>query len=186
MILCGIDEAGRGPLAGPLVVAGVILERRVYKLDDSKKLSSKERERRSQRIRQAARYKIVTISNDFIDQWGLSAAISHALHEIIDALPAEQYIFDGNSTFGVDRITPIVKADQKIKEVMAASILAKVHRDHLMCEYDKLYPEYGFCRHKGYGTKEHIEALRRYGPSAIHRKSFHPKALEPNLFKGVT
>ncbi len=185
MLVCGIDEAGRGALAGPLVVAGVILEKRVYKLNDSKKLSSQERERRFKRICQAARYEIVVVSNDFIDTQGLSAAISHALHEIIDALPAEHYIFDGNSTFGVDRITPIVKADQKIKEVMAASILAKVHRDHLMCEYDKLYPKYGFCRHKGYGTKGHIEAIKHYGYTPLHRKSFRPKALESHLFEGV-
>ncbi len=186
MILCGIDEAGRGPLAGPLVVAGVVLERRVYKLDDSKKLSPNQREKLYDRIVKASRYHIATIDNDFIDHWGLSAAIAHALKEILEHISADRYIFDGNSAFGVERITPVVKADTSIKEVMAASILAKVHRDRLMCEYAKLYPQYDFCRHKGYGTKAHIESLKEYGPSPIHRKSFHPKALEPNIFQGVS
>ena len=185
MLVCGIDEAGRGALAGPLVVAGVILEKRVYKLNDSKKLSSQERERRFKRICQAARYEIVVVSNDFIDTQGLSAAISFALERIVKALPAKEYIFDGNCTFGVGKIIPIIKADEKIKEVMAASILAKVHRDRLMCAYDKLYPKYGFCKHKGYGTKEHIEAIKHYGYTPLHRKSFRPKALEPHLFEGV-
>ncbi len=185
MLVCGIDEAGRGALAGPLVVAGVILEKRVYKLDDSKKLSPKEREKRFKRICQAARYEIVVVSNDFIDTHGLSTAISYALKRIVTTLRAKRYIFDGNCTFGVEQITPIVKADEKIKEVMAASILAKVHRDRLMCEYDKLYPQYGFCKHKGYGTKEHIEAIRHYGRTPLHRTSFRLKALEPHLFEGV-
>ncbi|MRI59003.1 MAG: ribonuclease HII [Epsilonproteobacteria bacterium] len=182
MILCGIDEAGRGPLAGPLVVAGVIFERRIYKLGDSKKLSSATREKLYHKILQASRYHIVVIDNHTIDDQGLSASITQALRQILQALRADRYIFDGNSRFGVEGITPIIKADGHIKEVMAASILAKVTRDRIMRRLHLDYPQYGFCRHKGYGTKEHIEAIRRYGLSPIHRRSFRPKSLQPTLF----
>lgn len=181
-MICGIDEAGRGPLAGPLVVAGVMFEKRVYKLDDSKKLSPKERERLYERIIQASRYHIVIIDNVTIDSKGLSACIHQALCEIVEKFPSHRYIFDGNSCFGVSKVEPLIKADQSVKEVMAASILAKVTRDHIMCELDRAYPQYGFCRHKGYGTKEHIEAIKKYGLCPIHRKSFRPKALQPTLF----
>ena len=181
-MICGIDEAGRGPLAGPLVVAGVVFKKRVYKLDDSKKLTPEEREKLFERITTASCHHIVVIHNDRIDSDGLSACITHALKEIVAHLQAGRYIFDGNSRFGVEKIEPIVKADQTIREVMAASILAKVTRDRIMCELDRLYPEYGFCRHKGYGTKEHIEAIKKHGLCPIHRKSFRPKALQPTLF----
>ena len=182
MKICGIDEAGRGPLAGPLVVAGVVFEKRVYKLDDSKKLTPKQREKLFERIIHNTRYKIVVIDNDEIDAKGISASLAKALRLIQDALNADTYLFDGNTSFGVDGIETLIKADQSIKEVMAASILAKVTRDRIMCEYDKLYPEYRFCKHKGYGTKEHIEAIKKYGLSPIHRKRFRPKALQPGLF----
>jgi len=180
--ICGIDEAGRGPLAGPLVVAGVVFEKRVYKLDDSKKLTPAMRQKLYEKIVQAARYEIVIIDSDTIDRLGISACITQALRQILSKLPADRYIFDGNSKFGVEKIEPIIKADQSIKEVMAASILAKVTRDRIMCEFDIKFPEYGFCKHKGYGTKEHIEAIRKYGLSPIHRKTFRPKALQPTLF----
>ncbi|SMC08902.1 ribonuclease HII [Nitratiruptor tergarcus] len=182
MKICGIDEAGRGPLAGPLVIAGVVFTKRVYKLDDSKKLSAQMREKLYERIVNAAVYKIVIIDNEIIDQKGISASIIQGLRDIICALEAQKYIFDGNSKFGVEKIEPVIKADQNIKEVMAASILAKVTRDRIMCEMDKLYPEYGFCEHKGYGTKKHIEAMKKFGLCPIHRKSFRPKALQPTLF----
>jgi len=182
MIICGIDEAGRGPLAGPLVVAGVIFEKKVYKLDDSKKLSQNDREKLFEKIKNASRHKIVIIDNETIDKKGLSFCITKALKEIITSLEADRYIFDGNSKFGVEKIEPIVKADSKIKEVMAASILAKVTRDKIMCELSLKYPEYNFCKHKGYGTKEHIEAIKKYGFCQIHRKSFRPKTLQPTLF----
>ena len=181
-MICGIDEAGRGPLAGPLVVAGVVFEKRVYKLDDSKKLTPKQRERLFERICQNSSYRIVLIDNGTIDEKGLSWCIRYALKEILSSLRAHRYIFDGNSRFGVSQIEPIVKADQSIKEVMAASILAKVTRDRLMCDLSNFYPEYDFCRHKGYGTREHIEAIKRHGLTPIHRKSFRPKALQPTLF----
>ncbi len=181
-MICGIDEAGRGPLAGPLVVAGVVFRKRVYKLDDSKKLTAKRREELYERICNNSIYEIVVIDNIEIDAKGISAAIAKALRQIVATIKADGYIFDGNTNFGVAGIQTQIKADESIKEVMAAAILAKVTRDRLMCEYDKLYPEYGFCKHKGYGTKEHIEAIRRYGFCPIHRKSFKPKALQPSLF----
>ena len=185
MVVCGIDEAGRGPLAGPLVVAGVIFKRKVYKLDDSKRLTHTTREKLYERIVSACDYHIVTIENGSIDSDGLSACITRALVEILEALRADRYIFDGNSRFGVQEIVPIIKADQSIKEVMAASILAKVTRDRIMCELDALYPQYGFCRHKGYGTREHIEAIRRHGLCPVHRRTFRPKALQPGLFDRI-
>ncbi len=182
MIICGIDEAGRGPLAGPLVVAGVVFEKKVYKLNDSKLLDKKKRERLFEKIKNASRYKIVIIDNKTIDEKGLSFCISKALKEIISYLEAHKYIFDGNSKFGVKEIEPVIKADMKIKEVMAASILAKVTRDKIMCELSLKYPEYNFCKHKGYPTKEHIELIKKYGLCEIHRKSFRLKALQPTLF----
>ncbi len=182
MIICGIDEAGRGPLAGPLVVAGVIMEKRVYKLNDSKALSQKRREELFKKIKKACKYEIVIIDNETIDRDGLSLCIKKALKKIISSLEADRYIFDGNSKFGVKEVEPIVKADTKIKEVMAASILAKVTRDRIMCELSKDYPIYNFCKHKGYPTKEHIELIKKYGYCKIHRKSFKPKALQPTLF----
>jgi len=181
-MICGIDEAGRGPLAGPLVVAGVVLEKGVCGLDDSKRLSASRREELFERIVAASRYHIVVIGAERIDSKGLSACIAAALEEIVARLQADRYIFDGNSRFGVPRIEPLVKADRSVREVMAASILAKVTRDRIMRELDGLYPEYGFRRHKGYGTKEHIEAIKRFGLSPVHRKSFRPKALWPTLF----
>ena len=182
-MICGIDEAGRGPLAGPLVVAGVVFTKKVYKLNDSKKLTAKRREELFDRICKNSIYKIVMIDNEEIDTIGISTAIAKALRQIVASIKADSYIFDGNTNFGVQGIQTQIKADESIKEVMAASILAKVTRDRLMCEYDKLYPQYGFCKHKGYGTKEHIEAIRRYGLCPIHRKSFKPKALQPILFE---
>lgn len=181
-MICGIDEAGRGPIAGPLVVSGVIFKKRVYKLNDSKALSTKKRGALFEKIKNASEYKIVIIDNETIDKKGLSFCITYALKEIISSLKSEKYIFDGNSKFGVDEVEPVIKADTKIKEVMAASILAKVTRDKIMCDFAKEYPEYNFCKHKGYPTKEHIELIKKYGYCKIHRKSFKPKALQPRLF----
>lgn len=172
--ICGIDEAGRGPIAGPLVVAGVVLKSRVDGLDDSKRLSVKKREKLFELIKVSSKYKIVVIENDKIDEIGLSKSLKMALLEIKSYFLDDEveFLFDGNSSFGVDRINTLVKADQKIKEVAAASILAKVTRDRLMIEYSKLYPEYNFDKHKGYCTKSHLESISKYGLCKIHRKSF--------------
>jgi len=177
MKICGIDEAGRGPLAGPMVVAGVILTKEIEGLNDSKKISEKRRELLYEEIIDSSIYHIVTIDNKSIDTNGISHSIKEALIEIYNRLKGRNisFIFDGNSSYGINEVSHLIKADAKIPEVSAASILAKVTRDRIMIEYAKKYPEYGFERHKGYGTKAHIEAIKEYGFSDIHRKSFKVK-----------
>jgi len=189
--ICGIDEAGRGPIAGPLVVAGCIfkiengkwkMENYLEDINDSKKLSEKKREELFEVIKQTCEYHIVFVNNKIIDKKGLSYAINYALKEIKNTLKAEKYLFDGNSNFGVEGIETIIKGDSKIKQISAASILAKVSRDKYMIEIADNYPMYNFKKHKGYITKEHIEEIKKHGFSDIHRKSYRLKALEPTLF----
>lgn len=181
--LCGIDEAGRGPLAGPLVMAGVILRKHVEGLMDSKKLTEKKREALYPLVITNSVYHIVSFSAKEVDEFGISKCLQQGLRAIQKYLPECDYLFDGNSTFGVDNIKTMVKADDKIAEVSAASILAKVTRDREMIAMAEKYPEYGFEKHKGYGTKAHIEALVRYDRCEIHRRSFRVKGLdEPTLF----
>jgi ribonuclease HII len=181
--LCGIDEAGRGPLAGSLVMAGVVLTGEVEGLMDSKKLTEKKREALYPLVVANSEYHIVSFSAEEVDELGISKCLHNGLLSIQKLLPDVDYLFDGNSTFGVSNITTMVKADDKVQEVSAASILAKVTRDREIVAQAKLYPEYGFEKHKGYGTKAHIEALVKYGRCPIHRKSFRVKGLdEPNLF----
>jgi len=181
--LCGIDEAGRGPLAGSLVMAGVVLTGEVKGLMDSKKLTEKKREALYPLIIANSRYHIVSFSAREVDELGISKCLHNGLQSIQKYLTSCEYLFDGNSTFGVEDITTMVKADDKVAEVSAASILAKVTRDREIVKQAVLYPEYGFERHKGYGTKAHIEALVKYDRSPIHRKSFRVKGLdEPTLF----
>jgi ribonuclease HII len=182
MTLCGIDEAGRGPLAGPLCFAGCILTGDVNGLNDSKKLTEKKREELFDEVLANSIYHVVWHSAKEIDRLGISACIKRSLVEIKSKITAGKYLFDGNSRFGVDGLETLVKADTLIQEVMAASIIAKVSRDRLMVELDAKYPQYGFAGHKGYGTAAHIEAIRVYGLSEIHRESFKPKALQSTLF----
>lgn len=182
MILCGIDEAGRGPIAGPLCFAGCILTGEVKELNDSKKLTEKKRETLFDEVVQNSIYHIVWHSAKEIDELGISACIKRSLIEIKSVISADRYLFDGNSRFGVDGLETMVKADAQVTEVMAASILAKVSRDRLMMQMDGKYPQYGFASHKGYGTAAHIEAIRAHGLSEIHRESFRPKALQATLF----
>jgi len=191
MEICGIDEAGRGPIAGPLVVAGCIFnekykvknEKWIKVLTDSKKLSAKKREELFEKIKENSNYHIVFKSNKEIDEKGLSKCIQEALIEIKNNLKAKKYLFDGNSNFRVEGIEPIIKGDSKIKEISAASILAKVTRDRFMIKISKKYPQYNFEKHKGYITKEHIKFIKQYGFCEIHRKSYKLKALEPTLFE---
>jgi ribonuclease HII len=182
MKLCGIDEAGRGPLAGPMVIAGVILHKPILGLNDSKKLSEKKRESLYALIIENSTHKIVRFSASDIDQHGLSACLKKGLETILDSLNADDFLFDGNSKFGVSGLRTLVKADALIPEVSAASILAKVTRDREMIKIDSLYPEYGFAGHKGYGTAVHVRAIEKYGLCEIHRKSFKLKALQGTLF----
>ncbi|WP_456449545.1 ribonuclease HII [Hydrogenimonas sp.] len=181
--VCGIDEAGRGPLAGPLVMAGVILLDPVEGLTDSKKLTEKRREALYDTILAASVHHIVVIPPDRIDDKGLSASLVEGLREIMDAVDADDYLFDGNTTFGISGLRCLVKADLHVPAVSAASILAKVTRDRLMVRMGERYPGYGFEKHKGYGTRAHLEAIARLGLSPIHRKSFKIRSLEqPTLF----
>lgn len=182
MSLCGIDEAGRGPIAGPLVMAGVILRQEIFGLNDSKQLSEKKREALFPLIIENSDYHIVQFSALEIDKVGISQCLSRGLKSIMQNLHSDDFLFDGNSTFGVSGLRTMVKADAEIPEVSAASILAKVTRDTEMVKLAERFPNYGFELHKGYGTAVHIEAIKRYGYCDIHRKSFKLKALQPTLF----
>lgn len=182
MTLCGIDEAGRGPIAGSLVVAGVVLNSEVEGLMDSKKISEKRREALYPQIIANATYHIVSFPAHSVDELGISECMRLALEEIQEKVPCDHYLFDGNTTFGVANLRTLVKADSTVKEVSAASILAKVTHDREMIEFSKHYPEYDFEKHKGYGTKAHIEAIKKHGYTPEHRRSFKLKALEPTLF----
>jgi ribonuclease HII len=180
--LCGIDEAGRGPLAGDLVMAGVILHQTIDGLNDSKKLSEKKREYLFEQIIKNSTYHIVKFSPQTIDEKGISYCLSKGLKEIKEILSAQHYLFDGNSNFGITGIETMIKADGKVSEVSAASIIAKVTHDRDILEQAKQYPEYQFEKHKGYGTKLHIEMIKKYGYCDLHRRSYRVKALEPTLF----
>jgi ribonuclease HII len=182
-MLCGIDEAGRGPIAGDLVVAGCIFKEEISieGLNDSKKISEKKRYILFDEIIQKTKYHIVVISPSKIDEKGLSFCMTQALQEIKESLITDEYLFDGNTTFGVSDLETMVKADGKVAEVSAASILAKVTHDRNIIRDAKKYPEYGFEKHKGYGTKFHVEMIKKHGYSPIHRRSFKLKALEGTL-----
>ena len=177
--LCGIDEAGRGPLAGPLVVAGVILEKEILGLNDSKVLSEKKREKLFDEIKEKSKYHIVFKSAKEIDDFGISFCLKSSILEIMQNLQefSNNFLMDGNTNFGIENLQKEIKADAKYAQVSAASILAKVSRDRFMNEISSKYPNYNFQKHKGYGTKAHIEVIREFGRSDIHRFSFKLKAL---------
>lgn len=190
-LIAGVDEAGRGPLAGPVVVAAVILDpkRRVRGINDSKALSEAERETLYPRILAAAlAYHIVVVAAAEIDRINIFQATMHGMRESLrglSRLPTTARI-DGNH---LPKDLPCaaeawVGGDARCRSIGAASILAKVTRDRLMVELDATYPGYGFARHKGYSTPEHFEALDRLGPCPEHRRSFDPvrRALTPGLF----
>ena len=176
--ICGIDEAGRGPLAGPVVAAAVVLPKdcRILYLNDSKKLSEKKRDLLFDQIREkAVAYGIGMAGPGRVDEINILRATYEAMRQAVEKLGIVPDILlnDAVTMPGLD-ITqvPIVKGDAKSVSIAAASILAKVTRDRMMAEYDKQYPVYGFAKHKGYGTAAHIEALRRHGPCPIHRMTF--------------
>ena len=177
--LCGIDEAGRGPIAGPLVVAGVILLNEINELNDSKKLTEKKREELFPKIIENSKYHIVFKSAIEIDTKGISACLKESIQEIMKNLKqsCDEFLMDGNTSFGIDTLQHLIKADATIKEVSAASILAKVSRDRYMKNISPEHKKYDFHKHKGYGTKSHIDAIKRFGRSSEHRKSFKLKAL---------
>lgn len=180
--LCGIDEAGRGPIAGDLVIAGCVLTNHVEGLGDSKKISEKNRESLYEIIIQNSTYHIVKFCAKEIDEKGISFCLKAGLQEILRTITCKEYLFDGNSTFGVKGIQTMIKADAKIPEVSAASILAKVTHDRNIREDAKKYPLYEFEKHKGYPTPRHVELIKKYGYCDIHRRSYRLKALEKTLF----
>ena len=182
-MLCGIDEAGRGCIAGPLVVAGVVMSEDIDGVGDSKALSEKKRETLFEIIKNKAEYKIVFCDNDMVDEKGLSFCLSHCIQTIKEHFSNCDILMDGNSSFGVDGIKTMIKADAKVAEVSAASILAKVSRDRYMYSIASEFPNYSFTKHKGYGTALHVKEISKFGYSKIHRKSFKIKSLrEPTLF----
>ena len=176
--ICGIDEVGRGPLAGPVVAGAVILPRDcdILYLNDSKQLSEKKREELNDIIlEKAVATGIGVISPERIDEINILQATYIAMRQAIAELAVAPDLLL-NDAVTIPEVSvkqvPIIKGDAKSISIGAASIIAKVTRDRLMKEYDAIMPEYGFAQNKGYGTKEHIEALQKYGPSPIHRKSF--------------
>ena len=176
--ICGIDEAGRGPLAGPVVAGAVILPKdwEILFLNDSKKLSEKKREALFLEIQEkAAAWSVGIVGPEVIDEINILQATYQAMREAIAALKVQPELLlnDAVTIPGVEiPQVPIVKGDAKSVSIAAASIMAKVTRDHMMMEYDQSYPQYGFAKHKGYGTAAHIAALKEYGPCPIHRRSF--------------
>ena len=176
--ICGIDEVGRGPLAGPVVAGAVILpkECEILYINDSKKLSAKKREELYDVIlEKAVAYGIGIVSNERIDEINILQATYEAMRQAISKLKvAPQLLLNDAVTIPGVEIpqVPIIKGDAKSASIAAASIVAKVTRDRLMVEYDKTLPGYGFASNKGYGSTEHIEALKKFGPTPIHRTTF--------------
>ena len=177
-LICGIDEAGRGPLAGPVVAGAVILPKdaRILYINDSKQLTEKKREELYQVILdQALAVGVGYASPGRIDEINILNATYEAMREAVGKLKLVPSLLlnDAVRIPGLDILqVPIIKGDAKSQSIAAASIVAKVTRDRLMREYDRLMPEYGFASNKGYGSREHIEALKKYGPSPIHRATF--------------
>ena len=177
-LICGVDEAGRGPLAGPVCAAAVILPKgiEIAGLNDSKKLTERKREALFQPIKDAAlSYGIAFASVEEIEELNILRATFLAMNRAISQLSPrpELAIIDGNRNSGIELESHcVVKGDSLCADIAAASVLAKVSRDRYMMQMDELYPQYRFAKHKGYGTKLHYEMLREYGPSPIHRLSF--------------
>ena len=179
-LVAGVDEAGRGPLAGPVVAAAVILDRtvRIAGVADSKRLSARHREELDLEIRaRASSFAVARVGVEVIDAVNILQATMQAMREAVARLdlPPDEVLVDGNRC--PDLPCParaVVRGDATVAAIGAASILAKVARDREMIEMDRRYPEYGFARHKGYGTRAHRDALLRFGPSPIHRTSFAP------------
>lgn len=184
-IIIGIDEAGRGPLAGPVVAAAVSLLETQFKnrIDDSKKLTPHQRENAFPEIIQRSLFGIGIVDEKIIDSLNIlqatRIAMKRAVLSLVDKIKNGKdnriyLIIDGDIKLDIDFPSlGIVRGDSQSLSIASASILAKVTRDRIMCEYDKVYPRYGFIKHKGYPTKMHKSALKKFGPSVIHRKTFN-------------
>ena len=184
--VCGIDEAGRGPLAGPVVVASVIMpqESMIQGVNDSKKVSEKKREILFDKIKEEAiSYGIGIVWQDEIDEINILEATKKALTESLKELKVKPDVILVDAltkinTLGIE-YRSLIKGDAKVYSIAAASILAKVTRDRIMREMDEIYPQYGFSKHKGYGTAYHMQAIREYGLCPIHRRSFTKNIIKP-------
>ena len=177
--ICGIDEAGRGPLAGPVVVASVIMPENsmIEGVNDSKKVSEKKREKLYDLIlEEAISYGVGIIGQDEIDEINILNATKKGLTMSLKELIQKPDLIIVDALTHIDTVgipyESIIKGDAKCYSISAASIIAKVTRDRIMREWDKIYPQYGFVQHKGYGTSAHINAIKEYGPCPLHRKSF--------------
>ena len=177
--ICGIDEAGRGPLAGPVVVAGVIMpeDSMIEFVNDSKKVTEKRREKLYDIIKEEAiSYSIAVIDKDVIDDINILNATKKGVTEVVDGLEVKPDLILVDALEHIDTkgipYEPLVKGDARCYNIAAASILAKVTRDRIMRQWDELYPEYGFLSNKGYGTAKHIAAIKEYGLCPIHRVTF--------------
>ena len=177
--ICGIDEAGRGPLAGPVVVASVIMPAKsiIEGVNDSKKVSEKKREKLYDLIlEEAISYGVGIIGQDEIDEINILNATKKGLTMSLQELTQKPDLIIVDALTHIDTLgipyESIIKGDAKCYSISAASIIAKVTRDRIMREWDKVYPQYGFAQHKGYGTSAHINAIKEFGPCPLHRKSF--------------
>jgi len=182
--IVGIDEAGRGPLAGPVVAAAVFLKKRKFscRIDDCKQLSPIQRQEAYMQIIANSFYSVGVVNNRIIDHSGISQATSLAMQKAARGVVSQMLIFqkgnlhilvDGNSSIDIGYpSTAIIRGDEKSLSIASASIIAKVVRDTIMEFYDRLFPQYHFSCHKGYPTREHIQALKKFGPCPIHRLSF--------------
>lgn len=178
--IIGVDEAGRGALAGPVVAACVYFDEIIEGVNDSKQLSVSEREKHFKTISEKCIFGVYAVDNEIIDKINILNATKKAMEESINLIKEKQskidvILIDGNQKikYNLPQIT-IVKGDSLSYSIAMASIIAKVTRDNIMDEYDKIYPEYGFKQHKGYPTKEHIEALKKHGVIDIYRKTYAP------------
>lgn len=176
-LICGIDEAGRGPLCGPVVVAGVIFDPGYENplIDDSKKLSEKKREKLIHQIKKDARkWMILVVDEKTIDEYNIYHATRLAMEKIAEKLAADLTLTDAMPLKNGVRHAALIKGDARALSIAAASILAKTIRDHYMYELDRQYPQYGLAKHKGYPTKAHLQAIEEYGVQPFYRRSFGP------------
>ncbi len=189
-VCAGFDEVGRGPLAGPVAVGAVVLPAapKIPGLNDSKKIPERKREQIAKDVKSVAlAWDVEFIEASKIDEIGIAASLREAFSKAIDAIDkvlgsVDRVLIDGNPLHIDPREKNVVKGDGKCASIAAASILAKVARDALMCDFDKVYPEYKFAENKGYGTAAHIEAIKDHGLCNIHRKSFCAGIIQETLF----
>lgn len=181
-LICGIDEAGRGPLAGPVVVAGVIMPKdsMIEGVNDSKKVSEKKREKLYDIItEEAISYSVAIIGEDVIDNINILNATKKGITQVVEELKTKPNLVIVDAVTKIDTKSipyeSIIKGDAKCYSIACASIIAKVTRDRIMRQWDEVYPQYGFISHKGYGTAKHIAAIKEYGLTPIHRRSFTKK-----------